>query len=116
MEQRAVEAVLIAEEALGHLARDMNDEQRNHAGYDIQSIVPTRGDDPDRLLFIEVKGRIEGCESVTVSPNEMLTALSAPDQFVLALVEVGQAGGCCRSQSLTVTRGWPATSVVSSPR
>ena len=92
VERRAVEAVLAAEDALGHTARDMNDEQRNHPGYDVQSIVPAVKGQTDRLLFIEVKGRIEGSESVTVSRNEMLTALNAPDQFVLALVEVSQAG------------------------
>lgn len=92
VERRAVDAVLAAEDALGHQARDMNDEQRNHPGYDVQSIVPGEGDAPDRLLFIEVKGRIEGSESVTVSRNEMLTALNAPDQFVLALVEVSTTG------------------------
>lgn len=92
VERRAVHAVLAAEDSLGHRARDMNDERLNHPGYDIQSVVPGTSDTPDRLLFIEVKGRIEGSESVTVSRNEMLTALNAPEQFVLALVEVSTSG------------------------
>jgi hypothetical protein len=35
-----------------------------------------------------VKGRIEGAETVTVTKNEILTALNKPDNFVLALVQV----------------------------
>ena len=85
-------AVLDVEAAVGHIARDMNDEHRNHPGYDVQSLVPASGDRTDRLLFIEVKGRIEASETVTVSRNEILTALNAPDQFVLALVEVSRSG------------------------
>ena len=39
-----------------------------------------------------MKGRIEGSETVTVSRNEILTALNAPEQYVLALVEVSMDG------------------------
>ena len=92
VERRAMAAVLDVEAAVGHIARDMNDEHRNHPGYDVQSLVPASGDRTDRLLFIEVKGRIEASETVTVSRNEILTALNAPDQFVLALVEVSRSG------------------------
>lgn len=92
VERRAVAAVLAAEDELGHRARDMNDEHRNHPGYDIQTSVADRGDAPDQLFFIEVKGRIEGSDSVTVSRNEMLTALNAPDRYILALVEVSASG------------------------
>ena len=72
---------------LGGHARDMNDEQRNHPGYDLQSIRRTASG-ASELLFIEVKGRIEGSNTVTVSRNEMLTALNKPDQYILALVRV----------------------------
>ena len=41
-----------------------------------------------RLRFIEVKGRAKGAETVTVTRNEILTALNAPDAYVLAIVEV----------------------------
>ena len=40
------------------------------------------------MLFIEVKGRAAGAETVTVTKNEILTALNKPEQFVLAIVEV----------------------------
>jgi hypothetical protein len=42
------------------------------------------------MWFIEVKGRIRGSDVVTVTRNEILTALNKPDRFILALVEVGE--------------------------
>ena len=53
-------------------------------GYDIESKVPNEG----RLRFIEVKGRVVGAETVTVTKNEVLTALNKPDDYILAIVEV----------------------------
>ncbi|OWY61244.1 hypothetical protein B7486_64825 [cyanobacterium TDX16] len=92
VEQRAVDAVLAAEEALGWSARDLNEEQRNHPGYDVRSI--RRGADgwPSDVRHIEVKGRIAGAPTVTVSRNEILTALNEPERFILALVEVSPDG------------------------
>jgi hypothetical protein len=40
------------------------------------------------LRFIEVKGRRKGSTTVTVTRNEILTALNKPDEFILAIVEV----------------------------
>ena len=92
VERRAVRAVLSAERKLGHRARDMNDEQRNHPGYDIETFAPSEADSSDALHFIEVKGRISGSTTVTVSRNEILTGLNSPDQFILALVDVSFDG------------------------
>jgi hypothetical protein len=39
----------------------------------------------DRLRFIEVKGRAEGAKTVTITKNEILTALNKPDEFILAI-------------------------------
>jgi hypothetical protein len=44
------------------------------------------------LRFIEVKGRVAGAETVTITRNEILTALNKPEEFVLALVEVEGKG------------------------
>lgn len=38
------------------------------------------------LRFIEVKGRQCNATTVTVSKNEILTALNKPDEFILAIV------------------------------
>lgn len=59
------------------------DREVEKLGYDIESRVPGTG----RLRFIEVKGRIEGADTVTVTKNEILTSLNKPDDFILALVE-----------------------------
>jgi len=61
---------------------------REKCGYDIESKVQRDG----KLRFIEVKGRIAGGLTVTVTRNEILTALNKPDDFILAVgqVEDGQ--------------------------
>ncbi|MBA3309177.1 MAG: DUF3883 domain-containing protein, partial [Nocardioidaceae bacterium] len=92
VERRAIAAVLAAEEALGWDAVDMNEEQRNHPGYDIRSTRPRVGEQPSEIRFLEVKGRIVGAPTVTVSRNEILTSLNEPDKFMLALVEVRPDG------------------------
>lgn len=58
-------------------------------GYDIVSRIPEhmRGDGPC-LRLIEVKGRRKGSTTVTVTKNEIITALNSPDDFILAIVEV----------------------------
>src|SRR4029077_12740052 len=52
-------------------------------GYDIESHVPGTG----KLRFIEVKGRVTGAETITVTRNEILYSLNKPDDFILAIVE-----------------------------
>jgi len=81
VELAAMAAVMAAERSLGHEVQDVSDRK---CGYDIESIVPGTG----QLRLIEVKGRIEGAETVTVTKNEILTALNKPDNFILALVQV----------------------------
>ena len=80
VERAAVDAVLAAERQLG---REPTEMPRNNKGYDIES----KGADAE-LLFIEVKGRIEGAETVTVTRSEIGVALNKPETFILALVVV----------------------------
>ncbi|MEN9226257.1 MAG: helicase-related protein [Thermostichus sp. DRC_bins_24] len=80
VEQAAMAAVMATERALGYEPRDVSDQK---CGYDIESSAGGEG-----LRFIEVKGRIAGAETVTVTKNEILTALNKPDNFILALVQV----------------------------
>jgi hypothetical protein len=77
---RAREIVMQVERGLGYLPVDREAEK---LGYDIESAVPGTG----RLRFIEVKGRMGGAETVTVTKNEILYSLNNPDDFVLAVVE-----------------------------
>ena len=78
----AMEAVMTEERRLGNSPRDVSADK---CGYDIES----RTAGSDMLRFIEVKGRVTGADTVTITRNEILTALNKPDEFILAVVEVG---------------------------
>ncbi len=77
---RAREIVLEIERSLGF---DPVDRETEKLGYDIESSIPGTG----RLRFIEVKGRIAGAATITVTKNEILYSLNKPDDFILAIVE-----------------------------
>ncbi len=77
-------AVMAAERTLDHTPEDVS---KDNVGYDIASFVPT-ADGDSRTRMIEVKGRIEGSVTVTVTKNEILTAFNKPGDWILALVEV----------------------------
>lgn len=81
VERLAMEAVMEAERRLGREPRDVSAAKLS---YEIESRAPNDG----RLLFIEVEGRKEGSDTVTITKNEILAALIMPDDFVPALVEV----------------------------
>jgi len=81
IEDLAMQAVIMAEVELGHDPRDASKENR---GYDIES----KGKETGRLRMIEVKGRVKGATTVTITRNEIVTALNKPKDFILALVEV----------------------------
>ncbi len=85
MELLAMKMVMDAEKRLGNEPRDVSSEK---CGYDIESKVHVDG----KLRFIEVKGRVADALTVTVTRNEILTALNKPDDFILAVgqVEDGQ--------------------------
>jgi hypothetical protein len=59
------------------------DREPEKLGYDIESRVPGTG----KLRFLEVKGRITGADTITVTKNEILYSLNKPDDFILAVVE-----------------------------
>lgn len=84
VENRAVDAVVAAEQARGCQPQVM---ARNNPGFDIRS-EGLAGE----VRFIEVKGRIEGAETFLVTRNEILHALNVPDVSVLAMVEVSPDG------------------------
>ena len=86
IEERAMRAVLDEEARLGRRAEAMS---HSNPGFDIRSI-----DASGHLLLIEVKGRIEGSTTVSVTRNEILTGLNAADQYLLALVEVRGDNTC----------------------
>jgi hypothetical protein len=77
---RARAIVMEVERALGF---DPTDREFEKLGYDIESRVPGTG----KLRFIEVKGRVSGAPTITVTKNEILYSLNKPDDFILAIVE-----------------------------
>ena len=77
---RARAVIMEVERGLGFLPVDRELEK---LGYDIESKIPGTG----RLRFIEVKGRVAGAPTITVTRNEILYSLNKPDDFILAIVE-----------------------------
>jgi Domain of unknown function (DUF3883) len=77
---RAREIIMEIERDLGF---EPTDREFEKLGYDIESRVPHTG----RLRFLEVKGRVSGAETVTVTRNAILYSLNKPHDFILAIVE-----------------------------
>jgi hypothetical protein len=76
-----MQAVMECERRQGYEPLDVSEKK---VGYDIESRHLNSG----KIRFIEVKGRATGATSVTVTRNEILTALNEPDAYTLAIVEV----------------------------
>jgi SNF2 family DNA or RNA helicase len=82
-EKLAMDAVIAYERAIGNEPRDVSAE---NLGYDIESRNPETG----ALRFIEVKGRAQGASYITLTRNELLTALNKPESWWLAIVLIDQ--------------------------
>lgn len=85
VERIAMDAVMAAEQQLGNEVIDVSAEK---CGWDITSIpkVTTGVIPPAR--HIEVKGRVKGESTITVTKNEILSGLNQGDKFILAVVIV----------------------------
>ncbi|MFC3724631.1 helicase-related protein [Neoaquamicrobium sediminum] len=83
----AMDAVMAAEKELGNVPTDVSAQK---VGYDILSLDPRS----QHLRFIEVKGRIDGADTVMVTRQEIITSLHEPEKFILAVVQV--EGGFAR--------------------
>lgn len=81
VELLAMNAVMMAENSLGNRPEDVSMQK---IGYDIESFDPNT----KKHRFIEVKGRAEGADTVTVTRNEIITALNKPDDYILAIISV----------------------------
>jgi hypothetical protein len=82
---RARAAVMAIERGLGF---EPTDREFEKLGYDIESRVPGTG----KLRFIEVKGRVAGADTITVTYNEIRTCRNNPRDFILAMVEFRDDG------------------------
>ena len=77
---RARAVVMDIERKLGF---EPTDRETEKLGYDVESRVPGTG----KLRFLEVKGRIAGAATITVTRNEILYSLNKPEDFILTIVE-----------------------------
>ena len=77
---RARAIIMETERTLGF---DPTDRETEKLGYDIESRIPGTG----RLRFIEVKGRVHGANTITVTRNEILYSMNKPEDYRLAIVE-----------------------------
>jgi superfamily II DNA or RNA helicase len=77
---RARAVVMQVERQLGF---EPTDREYEKLGYDIESREAGTG----RLRFLEVKGRVSGAATITVTKNEILYSLNKPEDFILAIVE-----------------------------
>jgi len=87
IERIATDAVRHAEESRGCRVEDVS---KDKCGWDLTSHPPTTsGMQPDPR-HIEIKGRIKGASTITVTRNEMLYAFNQGDKFILAVVLVNE--------------------------
>ena len=87
IEKLAMDAVRRIEESRGCRVVDVSAQK---CGWDITSYPPAmNGKQPD-ARHIEVKGRVKGAGTVTITRNEMLYALNQADKFRLAIVLIGE--------------------------
>lgn len=77
---KAREIIMDIERGLGF---EPVDREFDKLGYDIESRVPGTG----KLRFLEVKGRVAGADTITVTKNEILYSLNKPEDFILAIVQ-----------------------------
>ncbi len=83
---KARAVIMELERGLGY---ELIDRELEKLGNDIESHIPNSG----RLRFIEVKSRVSGAPSITVTRNEILYSLNKPDDFILAILEfMGEKG------------------------
>ena len=87
VEKLAMDAVRQAEEARGCRVVDVS---ALKCGWDITSYPPAVDGKQPEARHIEVKGRVQGASTVTITRNEMLYALNQADKFLLSIVLVGE--------------------------
>ena len=85
VEIAAMTSVMETERALGNVPTDVSAQK---IGYDIASFSPAT----QHLRFIEVKGRVDGADTVMITRQEVITSLHEPDKYILAIVPV--ENGC----------------------
>jgi hypothetical protein len=112
IERLAMAAVRRVEEAAGCYVVDVSAQK---CGWDITSYPPVVDGKQPEARHIEVKGRVKGATTVTVTRNEMLYALNQADKFILAIALVNEddsvEGPWYLSNPFDQEPGWGVASV-----
>jgi hypothetical protein len=87
LEQLAMDAVRIAEEARGCRVVDVSAQK---CGWDITSYGPAADGRLSDSRHIEVKGRVKGSTTVTVTKNEIFESWNQGTKYHLAIVFIGE--------------------------
>jgi hypothetical protein len=107
----AMKAVMDAERALGHEVIDVSAQK---CGWDVTSLPKALDGKLPPSRHIEVKGRVKGSSTVTVTRNEILYGLNQQDKFMLAIVLVDgdqHEGPFYVTKPFTQEPDWAVTSI-----
>jgi hypothetical protein len=85
IERLAMDAVMAAERAKGHTVVDVSADK---CGWDVSSYPPAAEGKQPEPIHIEVKGRVAGADTITVTRNEIIYAVNQSEKFRLAIVFV----------------------------
>ena len=111
VEWAAMNAVMAAERALGHEVIDVSAQK---CGWDVTSLPRAIDGKLPPSRHIEVKGRVKGSSTVTVTRNEILYGLNQQDKFILAIVMVDgeqHEGPFYVTKPFTQEPDWAVTSI-----
>ena len=111
VEWAAMNAVMAAERALGHEVIDVSAQK---CGWDVTSLPKAIDGKLPPSRHIEVKGRVKGSSTVTVTRNEILYGLNQQDKFILAIVLVDgeqHEGPFYVTKPFTQEPDWAVTSI-----
>lgn len=111
VEWAAMNAVMSAERALGHEVIDVSAQK---CGWDVTSLPKAIDGKLPPSRHIEVKGRVKGSSTVTVTRNEILYGLNQQDKFILAIVMVDgeqHEGPFYVTKPFTQEPDWAVTSI-----
>ena len=87
VERLAMDAVRRVEEGAGCRVVDVSKEK---CGWDLTSYPPSADHNQPDPRHIEVKGRVKGASTVTITRNEMMYALNQSAKFILAVVLINE--------------------------
>ena len=111
IERIAMDAVRQVEESRGCTVVDVSSLK---CGWDFTSYSPVLDGKQPESRHIEVKGRVKGASTITITRNEMLYALNQADKFVLAIVTVdgeNYEGPYYLRNPFTSEPGWAVSSI-----